>query len=74
MFTSIIAIHKILLPTTQFLGNHTIIRNAKTSRDEFIFYSKKMMRLLTEFTLSLLGFNDVVVETLQFIIRLLSSS
>lgn len=56
---------KVLQPTSQVLGNHTIIRNEATSRDEFIFYSKRLMRLLTEFTLSLLDFKNVVVETPQ---------
>lgn len=55
----------ILQPTSQVLGNHTIIRNEATNRDEFIFYSKRLMRLLTEFTLSLLNFRSVVVDTPQ---------
>jgi len=56
---------RVLPLTSQVLGNHTIIRNANTSRDEFIFYSKRLMRLLTEFTLSLLDFKDVIVDTPQ---------
>lgn len=56
---------KILQPTSQVLGNHTIIRNESTTRDEFIFYSKRLMRLLTEFTLSLLDFRDVIVDSPQ---------
>lgn len=31
-------------------------RNKETSRDEFIFYSKRLMRLLIEHALSLLPF------------------
>lgn len=56
---------RVLQQTSQVLGNHTIIRNEATSRDEFIFYSKRLMRLLTEFTLSLLDFKNVVVNTPQ---------
>lgn len=56
---------KVLPLTSQVLGNHTIIRNEQTSRDEFIFYSKRLMRLLTEFTLSLLDFKNVIVDTPQ---------
>jgi uridine kinase len=56
---------KVLPMTSQVLGNHTIIRNEQTSRDEFIFYSKRLMRLLTEFTLSLLDFKNVIVDTPQ---------
>lgn len=56
---------KVLQQTSQVLGNHTIIRNANTNRDEFIFYSKRLMRLLTEYTLSLLDFEDVEVDTPQ---------
>ena len=47
----------IILPqTTQVKGMHTIIRNKDTSRDEFIFYSKRLIRLLIEHALSLLQF------------------
>lgn len=46
-----------VLPSTpQIRGIHTFIRNRETSRDEFIFYSKRLIRLLIEFTLSLLPF------------------
>ncbi|EEC10691.1 uridine cytidine kinase I, putative, partial [Ixodes scapularis] len=55
-----------LLPQTpQLRGIHTFIRNRETQRDEFIFYSKRLMRLLMEHTLSLLPFSEVVVETPQ---------
>uniref|UniRef100_A0AAR2M0I4 Uridine-cytidine kinase n=1 Tax=Pygocentrus nattereri TaxID=42514 RepID=A0AAR2M0I4_PYGNA len=40
--------------TPQVRGLHTIIRNKDTSRDEFIFYSKRLMRLLIEHALSFL--------------------
>lgn len=55
-----------LLPTTpQIRGLHTFIRNKDTPRDEFIFYSKRLIRLVIEYTLSLMMFNDKVVETPQ---------
>ncbi|NXY50519.1 UCKL1 protein, partial [Ceuthmochares aereus] len=46
----------VLKSTPQVRGMHTIIRNRETSRDEFIFYSKRLMRLLIEHALSLLPF------------------
>jgi len=55
-----------LIPTTpQIRGLHTFIRNANTSRDEFIFYSNRLMRLVIEHTLSLMPFKESVVETPQ---------
>ncbi|XP_066603574.1 uridine-cytidine kinase-like 1 isoform X2 [Prorops nasuta] len=58
-----------LLPDTpQVKGLHTFIRNKETYRDEFIFYSKRLIRLVIEFALSLLPFEDVTVETPQGIL------
>lgn len=55
-----------LLPQTpQLRGIHTFIRNRATQRDEFIFYSKRLMRLLMEYTVAQLPFQDVAVETPQ---------
>ncbi|XP_060535103.1 uridine-cytidine kinase-like 1 [Cylas formicarius] len=55
-----------LLPTTpQIRGLHTFIRNKDTPRDEFIFYSKRLIRLVIEYTLALMTFNERVVETPQ---------
>nr|CAI5857296.1 unnamed protein product [Callosobruchus analis] len=55
-----------LLPTTpQIRGLHTFIRNKDTPRDEFIFYSKRLIRLVIEYTLSLMTFVDKTVETPQ---------
>lgn len=55
-----------VLPTTnQILGLHTFIRCTDTPRDEFIFYSKRLIRLLIEYALSLLPFRDVIVDTPQ---------
>ena len=45
---------KVLPQTPQVKGIHTIIRNKETSRDEFIFYSKRLIRLLIEHALSML--------------------
>jgi len=55
-----------ILPyTPQIHGLHTFIRNCETPRDEFIFYSKRLMRLLIEYALSMLPFRDEQVETPQ---------
>ncbi|GAB0090431.1 Uridine kinase [Sergentomyia squamirostris] len=55
-----------LLPTTpQVKGLHTFIRNHATSRDEFIFYSKRLIRLVIEYALGFMPFKDVSVETPQ---------
>uniref|UniRef100_G3PEB0 Uridine-cytidine kinase n=1 Tax=Gasterosteus aculeatus aculeatus TaxID=481459 RepID=G3PEB0_GASAC len=51
--------------TPQVHGMHTIIRNKDTNRDEFIFYSKRLMRLLIEHALSFLPLTPVSVETPQ---------
>ncbi|XP_044129298.1 uridine-cytidine kinase-like 1 isoform X1 [Bufo gargarizans] len=55
----------VLQSTPQVRGMHTIIRNKDTNRDEFIFYSKRLMRLLIEHALSFLPLNPVTVETPQ---------
>lgn len=44
---------------------HTIIRNKETSRDEFIFYSRRLMRLLIEHALCFLPFRSCTVQTPQ---------
>ncbi len=49
--------------TQQIKFIHTIIRNRDTPRDEFIFYSNRLMRILIEYALSLLPFEDVIVQT-----------
>ncbi|ETN62819.1 uridine cytidine kinase i [Anopheles darlingi] len=56
---------KMLPITPQVKGLHTFIRNANTPRDEFIFYSKRLIRLVLEYALSLLPFRNVEVETPQ---------
>lgn len=57
-----------LLPTTpQIKGLHTFIRNQGTPRDEFIFYSKRLIRLVIEYALGMLPFKDCVVDTPQVV-------
>ena len=46
----------VLPMTPQVKGLHTFIRNKETPRDEFIFYSRRLIRLTIEFALSLLPF------------------
>ncbi|CAF3955046.1 unnamed protein product [Adineta steineri] len=58
----------IIEQTAQVKYLHTIIRNKDTDRDEFIFYSKRLMRILFEYALSLLPFENVTVETPQGLI------
>ncbi|KAI3357640.1 hypothetical protein L3Q82_016044 [Scortum barcoo] len=55
----------VLESTPQVRGMHTIIRNKETSRDEFIFYSKRLMRLLIERALSFLPSQVHIVQTPQ---------
>ncbi|CAG2193515.1 uridine-cytidine kinase-like 1 isoform X2 [Mytilus edulis] len=56
---------KVLEQTPQIQGLHTFVRNRETARDEFIFYSKRLMRLLFEYAVSLLPFKTVSVDTPQ---------
>nr|DBA22022.1 TPA: hypothetical protein GDO54_013106 [Pyxicephalus adspersus] len=55
----------VLKETPQVNVMHTIIRNRETSRDEFIFYSRRLMRLLIEYALSFLPFKSCIVQTPQ---------
>ncbi|XP_041987817.1 uridine-cytidine kinase-like 1 isoform X2 [Aricia agestis] len=55
----------VLKDTPQVQGLHTFIRNKDTPRDEFIFYSKRLMRLVIEFALSLLPYSPRAVDTPQ---------
>ncbi|XP_077425733.1 uridine-cytidine kinase-like 1a isoform X1 [Vanacampus margaritifer] len=55
----------VLESTPQVRGLHTIIRNKETSRDEFIFYSKRLMRLLIEHALTFLPSQPCKVDTPQ---------
>jgi len=56
---------KVLPSTRQIKGLHTYIRNRETARDEFVFYSKRLIRLVIEFSLSLLPYETVSVSTPQ---------
>merc|ERR1712004_658268 len=56
---------KLLPSTPQIKGLHIYVRNKDTSRDEFIFYSKRLIRLVIEYSLSLLPFEAVSVATPQ---------
>ena len=44
---------------------HAVIRSKDTHRDDFIFYSKRLMRLLIENAMSMLPFKSVTVTTPQ---------
>ena len=49
--------------TPQLIALHTIIRDKTTSRDDFVFYSNRIIRLLIEEALTLLPFDVVEVTT-----------
>ncbi|TKR62374.1 hypothetical protein L596_026350 [Steinernema carpocapsae] len=51
--------------TPQVKGLHTFIRNRDTSRDEFIFYSERLMRILIESAMVHLDYEKKVVDTLS---------
>ncbi|CAG7835798.1 unnamed protein product [Allacma fusca] len=55
----------VLPSTSQIKGLHTFIRSVDTPRDEFIFYSKRLIRLVIEYALSLMPFKEATVETPQ---------
>lgn len=56
---------QVLPSTPQIRGLHTFVRNRDTPRDEFIFYSKRLIRLVIEYALSLLPYETVIVTTPQ---------
>ena len=51
-------------PEIKFL--HTIIRNKETNLDDFIFYTKRLMRLLLECSLSLMPHEEKVSSSTIF--------
>jgi len=53
----------VLKPTYQLKGLHTMIRDRSTKREDFIFYSDRLIRLLIEEGLSYLPFREKVVTT-----------
>ena len=54
---------QLLRSTNQLKIMHTIIRDATTPRDDFIFYSQRLFRLLIEEALSALPFEKKTVTT-----------
>lgn len=46
----------------QVRGLHTFIRDCKTKRDEFIFYSERLMRILIEYALNFVPYSDVAIK------------
>eukprot|EP01136_Pigoraptor_vietnamica_P036722 Opistho-1_new@103689 len=53
----------VLKQSSQVRGLHTIIRDRETPRDEFIYYSQRLMRLLIEYALGFLPYTPTTVET-----------
>lgn len=49
--------------TKQVKFMQTILRNRETNMDDFIFYSNRLMRILIEYALALLPFDEVTVKT-----------
>ncbi|KAL1922355.1 uncharacterized protein VTP21DRAFT_9894 [Calcarisporiella thermophila] len=53
----------VLEPTNQVRGMHTILRDRRTPRDEFIFYSERLSTLVVERALAQLPFSERKVIT-----------
>ncbi|MBU2706132.1 uracil phosphoribosyltransferase [Zooshikella marina] len=53
----------VLPQNNQLRALHTIIRNRQVSREDFVFYSSRIIRLLIEAGLNLLPFEPLEVET-----------
>ncbi|SER75350.1 uracil phosphoribosyltransferase [Lentzea xinjiangensis] len=53
----------VLPQTGQLRAMHTIVRNRDTSREDFVFYSERIIRLLVEAGLDLLPFTPLDVTT-----------
>src|SRR5690349_7255687 len=53
----------LLKTNNQVRGLHTIIRDRTCSREDFIFYSNRLIRLLIEEALSLLPYDEKIVTT-----------
>eukprot|EP00658_Telonema_sp_P-2_P032234 TRINITY_DN2391_c0_g1_i6.p1 TRINITY_DN2391_c0_g1~~TRINITY_DN2391_c0_g1_i6.p1 ORF type:complete len:268 (-),score=89.37 TRINITY_DN2391_c0_g1_i6:457-1260(-) len=53
----------ILQMTPQLLALHTKIRDGQCTRDDFVFYSNRIMRLLVEESLAMLPFSPVQITT-----------
>ena len=53
----------VLPPNFQIRGMHTIIRNARCNRSDFVFYSDRLIRLVVEHALGHLPFKNESVRT-----------
>ena len=58
-------IDQVLPSTPQIQGLHTFVRNRNTPRDEFIFYAKRLIRLVIEYALSFLPYDSIEINTPQ---------
>ncbi|XGW30406.1 hypothetical protein V3C99_009409 [Haemonchus contortus] len=52
----------IIRETPQVRGLHTFIRNKNTKRDELIFYSERLTRILVEEAMNFMPYKDVEIE------------
>eukprot|EP00405_Crypthecodinium_cohnii_P053754 CAMPEP_0206597648 /NCGR_PEP_ID=MMETSP0325_2-20121206/44221_1 /ASSEMBLY_ACC=CAM_ASM_000347 /TAXON_ID=2866 /ORGANISM="Crypthecodinium cohnii, Strain Seligo" /LENGTH=482 /DNA_ID=CAMNT_0054108593 /DNA_START=38 /DNA_END=1482 /DNA_ORIENTATION=- len=48
----------IMQPSSQTRGLHTMIRDARTCREDFVFYSERLMRIVMETALGMLPFEN----------------
>ncbi|MFH4973677.1 hypothetical protein AB6A40_000386 [Gnathostoma spinigerum] len=55
----------IVSQTPQVLGLHTFIRNKNTPRDELIFYTDRLIRILIENAMNFMPFEDIEVQTVD---------
>lgn len=53
----------LLAQSNQLRALHTVVRNRDASRDDFVFYSRRIMRMLLEAALDLLPFRPLEVVT-----------
>ncbi|VDD93543.1 unnamed protein product, partial [Enterobius vermicularis] len=56
---------KIMEQKPQVRGLHTFIRNQDTPRNEFIFYADRLARLLIEYAMNYMPFEDVEITTVD---------
>jgi len=54
---------QIIASNKQIRSMHTIIRDESTSRNDFIFYADRLIRLLVEGALGFLPFQETTVQT-----------
>ncbi|KAG2225156.1 hypothetical protein INT45_009485 [Circinella minor] len=53
----------VLPETNQIKGMHTILRDKKTARDEFVFYAERLSTIIVEAAFNLLPFENTTVTT-----------